>query len=701
MSTKQLQISDLPQNVFKALCDSLDINSSWRLLVASLSDTHFKLRDVDREECSMEIHGRLDGSPSRKLLHKLDSKGMSKETLSYYLGLAKLERPLKCIREHEPLVIKEQPHPNLEIPEGMKLELKCTASGFPYPEYVWFKGDKEVWCCRDGPFVIQSVRKENEGVYTCRVQHLIRSGWKCEMSESCKVTVKKCNNFKPFNPVDQLDFTPVQNMPEFPQIMVQPTSQTNSLRGVVTFRVRAQHHSLTLSYQWYHKSSANGFTPIRGANWAEYRIEDVDKSNEGEYQVKVYSQQNRCVEVNSNVVTLTIINTPNLFYATDKVALILGNSNYRSYGNILPAVKEDMTHTNQLLEKMGFKVICLLDLTLLEMQHYLEIFCSMVAEGVYVLFYCIGHGFLHDHKHYLIPWDASQGVALNESLCIERCIERIQNQSPIMLMALFDICRKNAELCSPPTPTLALPLPKSRPNQVIIYAASLNEQSYEVRCHMKPRGLFNECLLDVLKDNKFTISQLYGELKRRFKDCPFDIHNDQYAQHPEMTINLEDPDRSLWDPVDQMSLNEISMFRGQFWQRIQTLPSNLTIQIENYGNFHLSFHKFFSNVLALETEFFPQNVDNSDVVMQLDISEDGVDPILLPIVRKKCADQLKQSFLFANLQRLKKKMTLSFAIRSRKLQNGKKKDEKNTKYGDLDIQTDMIEAGFPLISSQQ
>ena len=72
--------------------------------------------------------------------------------------------------------------------------------------------------------------------------------------------------------------------------------------------------------------------------------------------------------------------------AQDKVALILSVSEYKTYPKQknLPGVKNDLIETKKILEeKMGFKVISLLDLNLEEMKTALCLFADLLTKGVY------------------------------------------------------------------------------------------------------------------------------------------------------------------------------------------------------------------------------------------------------------------------------------------------------------------------------
>ena len=79
-----------------------------------------------------------------------------------------------------------------------------------------------------------------------------------------------------------------------------------------------------------------------------------------------------------------------MYKAADKLALLIGVSMYKSHGVPLPAVKNDLQETIKVLEDMQFKVVSLLDLTLEEMHDAVRMFCELLSEDVYTIFYCAG-----------------------------------------------------------------------------------------------------------------------------------------------------------------------------------------------------------------------------------------------------------------------------------------------------------------------
>ena len=69
--------------------------------------------------------------------------------------------------------------------------------------------------------------------------------------------------------------------------------------------------------------------------------------------------------------------------AADKLALLFGVSTYRSHGGPLPAVEYDLHATTEVLEKMNFKVLSWLNLSLSEMMDYINMFCDLLSKDVY------------------------------------------------------------------------------------------------------------------------------------------------------------------------------------------------------------------------------------------------------------------------------------------------------------------------------
>ena len=58
------------------------------------------------------------------------------------------------------------------------------------------------------------------------------------------------------------------------------------------------------------------------------------------------------------------------------------------------------------------------------------------------VFYVAGHGFQYQGQHYLVPWDAPEGLKLKDCLCVQEVQKMVLKQSPAVLVMFLDICRK-------------------------------------------------------------------------------------------------------------------------------------------------------------------------------------------------------------------------------------------------------------------
>jgi len=64
--------------------------------------------------------------------------------------------------------------------------------------------------------------------------------------------------------------------------------------------------------------------------------------------------------------------------ATDKLAILLGQSNYRSNNKQLPAVKNDLYEAHEVFSSLGFKTVSCLDNTLDEMTRVIHLAIDMM-----------------------------------------------------------------------------------------------------------------------------------------------------------------------------------------------------------------------------------------------------------------------------------------------------------------------------------
>ena len=128
------------------------------------------------------------------------------------------------------------------------------------------------------------------------------------------------------------------------------------------------------------------------------------------------------------------------FAATDKMALLIGNCNYK--GQPLKCSRNDVEAVTKKLRQMNFKTISLVDLTLSQMAKAADYFCSLLDNGMYAVFYYSGHGVenQHNNRTYLMPIDASEPVKFDQCMNVDDITEKMQAKQSKVIMIL-DCCR--------------------------------------------------------------------------------------------------------------------------------------------------------------------------------------------------------------------------------------------------------------------
>ena len=129
-----------------------------------------------------------------------------------------------------------------------------------------------------------------------------------------------------------------------------------------------------------------------------------------------------------------------LFSASDKVALLIGNCDYRGQ-EPLNCPRYDVQVLQDLLQQLEFKVVSLLNLTKMEIKRAVSEFCNLVDKNVYCVFYFAGHGFEEDGLSYLVPTDAPTGYKCDECVCADAVLDNIQKKEPPLILMILDICR--------------------------------------------------------------------------------------------------------------------------------------------------------------------------------------------------------------------------------------------------------------------
>jgi len=134
--------------------------------------------------------------------------------------------------------------------------------------------------------------------------------------------------------------------------------------------------------------------------------------------------------------------------AEKRVALVIGNNDYRNVPKLQKAVNDART-MGDTLRQLGFTVMVAENQTRQAFSESLLAFDKALEPGDTAFFFYAGHGFEIAGQNFLLPTDvpaAGEGqeeLVRDASVLADRIIERLQNTGVRTAILVFDACRNN------------------------------------------------------------------------------------------------------------------------------------------------------------------------------------------------------------------------------------------------------------------
>ena len=97
----------------------------------------------------------------------------------------------------------------------------------------------------------------------------------------------------------------------------------------------------------------------------------------------------------------------------------------------------DVYDFSKALEELGFRVLSMVDLTLVEMRTMMLAFSKLLGKGVFSVFYFAGHGYEVNGENYLMPIDAKSSEHLDEFLSAQEMLNVRSAFSYIYLLSII------------------------------------------------------------------------------------------------------------------------------------------------------------------------------------------------------------------------------------------------------------------------
>ncbi|WP_410052513.1 caspase domain-containing protein [Bradyrhizobium sp. SZCCHNS3053] len=143
-----------------------------------------------------------------------------------------------------------------------------------------------------------------------------------------------------------------------------------------------------------------------------------------------------------------VVLAPAAAHAEKRVALVIGNNDYRYVPKLQKAVNDART-MGDTLKQLGFNVMVAENLSRQQFSQTLLAFDNAVEPGDTAFFFYAGHGFEIAGQNFLLPTDvpaATEGqeeLVRDASILADRVIERLQNKKARTSILVFDACRNN------------------------------------------------------------------------------------------------------------------------------------------------------------------------------------------------------------------------------------------------------------------
>ena len=163
---------------------------------------------------------------------------------------------------------------------------------------------------------------------------------------------------------------------------------------------------------------------------------------------------------------------PKLGNEAARIALVLGNSNYR-VGPLKNPVN-DAHDMAQALKELGFDVVYGEDLSQSAMKRSIKEFGDKLGSGAIGLFYYAGHGTQIDGRNYLIPVDATVTTAsefIGNSVEVNLVLAQMERARSRVNIIILDACRNNP-FVGARSPVAGLASVKGASGTLIAYATA-------------------------------------------------------------------------------------------------------------------------------------------------------------------------------------------------------------------------------------
>ncbi|TRX62526.1 caspase family protein [Fulvivirga sp. M361] len=220
----------------------------------------------------------------------------------------------------------------------------------------------------------------------------------------------------------------------------------------------------------------------------------------------------------TSIKTVPQNSVPNVAY-TKKVALVIGNSNYKNGGSLKNPVN-DAKAIGLTLKQLGFEVYTHYDLGQADMKRAIDDFGKKLRSSEVGLFYYAGHGIQSKGRNYMIPVEADlQNEQQVEYDCIaaDRVLAFMDYAESKVNIVVLDACRNNPFERSwrRSANGNGLAFMNAPTGSLIAYATSPGTTASDGQ---GSNGLYTAALLKYMKSPGLTIEQMFKRVRSEVEE---------------------------------------------------------------------------------------------------------------------------------------------------------------------------------------
>ncbi len=210
--------------------------------------------------------------------------------------------------------------------------------------------------------------------------------------------------------------------------------------------------------------------------------------------------------------SITTFSTPQLIKNRTKIALVIGNSNYKN--GYLKNPKNDASDIANALKKLGFNVILEIDANQERMDLALSKFGRSLTDDSIGLFYYAGHGVQINGSNFLIPINAkiqSSHDVKYKALNLGVVADEMHNAKTELNIIIIDACRNNPLPKSARSSSRGLARIDSPNGTILVYATSPGSTASDGTGR---NGLFSKHLLQHMYNPNMPIEKLIKQVSK-------------------------------------------------------------------------------------------------------------------------------------------------------------------------------------------